>query len=327
MENKEEIIKKASISKNIYFENLMFWGIGLITFFSFKFFGNSYLINVLLLFILASIFDTGHIWITYTRLTNEFKYVKWLIIAPFLAFILLFYFANTDYFYVFITYFAWFHYLKQIYGINRWYMKKENENITPTRNNIVFVITLIPLLIVSLRDINLGDYGFQLIHFDSFCNKCVIKTLNFLFIISVIYWLFEEHLLSKKEKINMQRVLFILGNAILYYLVANYSTNFYEILIPILLTHGTSYYLALYQFEKNIKKTDTKRIIYSMLFFGVIGGLIMNEMYDVDMFYDNKILLSLLFTPLITHYLIDMIIWRNDYLNFVLNKIKGDVNE
>ena len=138
----------------MFFDNFVFWGLAFISIFLLQVINDDNIILTLFLFVCLYLFDSGHVYLTYIRVVKEFKYAKlFFIITPLLVFLFLYYITTyiyTLFFYV-IGYTTLFHFIRQIYGINRWYLSISNEKITQLRDNVIYLVTVIPMLILFFK--------------------------------------------------------------------------------------------------------------------------------------------------------------------------------
>jgi len=213
----------------------------------------------------------------------------------------------TLFFYV-IGYTTLFHFIRQIYGINRWYLSIFNEKITQLRDNIIYLVTVIPILILFFKKpIDTVNFGYQFFFLETSCNKCIIKALNVLFVVSVIAFLIQEYLFFKeKQPINLNRIFFTIGTGIVFLWISNFAKTPLEIIVPLVIIHGFTYYTVTIKFEKEFYKFSFKKALFIVLMVGLFFGILINYLYNINYMYQNNFLLALLFTPLLTHYIIDM---------------------
>jgi hypothetical protein len=310
-----------SLLKNNFIDNLIFWGIPLLVICFLPFLKNtSNVFSYIFLLIFLYLFDSGHVYLTFIRVFKEFKYAKiFFVIVPLTVFVFLYYIAKYDYdlFFYVIGYLTIFHFIRQIYGINRWYIKINNEELTQLRDNIIYIVTLIPIIIFFFRPaINTVDYGYQFFFLNTMCNKCIIKGLNVVFFIAVFSFLVQELLFYKKTKfINLNRILYVLGTGSIFWWIGNYATTPLDVILPLVMTHGLTYYAVTIKFEKDFYNFSFIKALLITITVGTVFGILINYFYNQDYMYENAILLALLFTPLITHYIIDMRIWLHSYLS------------
>jgi len=110
----------------------------------------AYMIITLLISI---IFDNGHVYMTFSRVFKEYEKAKmFFILVPIGIFVFFFIwlFDDIPLFWSFVLYATIFHFTRQVYGINRWYMKKENMN-SRFRDFIIYAVVLVPLFSMSFN--------------------------------------------------------------------------------------------------------------------------------------------------------------------------------
>ena len=162
--------------------------------------------------------DVGHvyltIWRTYTH-PSELKSDRSYLYAPILLVIGLssWLYFRIPYFWSFIVYFTLFHILRQFYGITKWYQKLEGDK-SPWPGRFVYMLTLIPILTLSFRDVNIALYTHH--DFLLYPNLFLLQICKGLFFICLGAWLLYEIFTFRGLSSSAGRFFSILTPAITY---------------------------------------------------------------------------------------------------------------
>jgi len=282
--------------------------------------------------IISVALDNGHVYMTYSRVKKEFNTnplffisVPLLIIGVFTGWMYL----QIPYFWSFVVYFTFFHFIRQIFGINRWYMAKENNK------NKIIDFFLYALVLLPILSIHFNSYMTLELYtpndFFTYKSENIFISVIAINIAVAIGWMIAEYKNYKKtNKINNYRILFVASNVVLFTLVGYFANNYVEVLVPIMMSHGFQYLILSSDFESKIHKKKIVNIFFVLLFIGVVFGGIdtyLQELFDMDNTYMHEndfltsVLLSILLTPLFSHYIYDMKIWKS---NYILNLTKKD---
>jgi len=323
-------------SKYLVSKNIDIWGLSLaslICFFLLKIINDVSLSYLIIVLVISVVLDNGHIYMTYSRVFKEYKKEKmFFIVVPFVIFTFFFIWLFNDipYFWSFVLYATFFHFARQIYGINRWYMKKEEMN-SKFRDFIIYSIIILPIL-----SMHFNPY-FTVIFFtpsDFYTYKSELLyslTININILIVFIWVLIELINYNRIKTINLYRIIFILSNIVLFSAVGYFASNSIEVIIPVMMAHGFQYLVLSVKAENQLHDISVKKVALILLLLATLfGGLdtYLQDLFDMDnsYLYDysmiDKVLLSLLLVPLFSHYIYDMRIWKRSYFKKIEEKEK-----
>ncbi len=307
--------------------------------------------------------DVSHVWSTIFRTyldKEEFQnHKKTLILAPLLAFVLLFPIAqeSTQYFWRVLAYLAVFHFMKQQYGFFAIYSYKAKHQKKHTWFKDQWVLYLSMLYPVLYWHLN--DRSFEWFIENDFISIPWVMSSTVHYTLEVLYWgvitgWFVEELRYVKKgynKLSYGRILW-LGTTILnWYLGIVWFNSDLAFTLTNVVAHGIPYF-ALVVFYK-VKKQQIQNVIKSKTALSiavtiiglslVLAGL---EEYVWDLFLNHEkeaffskimaypdfdlygshletIALVLLSLPQVTHYILDGFIWKmnasNPYLKQIIN--------
>jgi len=289
-----------------------------------KFSGEDNLITFVAVLLISVILDNGHVYFTYSRIAKEFQKAKVFFVAVpiiiFLTFLTWQYF-KIPYFYSFVVYATLFHFIRQAYGINRWYMLSEKGNKLII-DFIMYSLMITPLIALHFR----SDLHIALYDYDDFfiytSNDYLAKIICINLALLATWFIYE---LVNIKQFNKQRFIFMSSTAILFSFIGYFANNEIEVIIPFMSAHGLQYLLLSAKFENEQHKINFKKILILLVFIGaVFGGLdtyaqgsLEEDMNNIYMFSDDvlsKVLIALLFVPLVSHYIYDMKIWTKKYI-------------
>jgi hypothetical protein len=272
------------------------------------------------------IIDTGHVYTTAWRTyfyRIELKRTKLYLYIPILL-ILIFsgwHFAQIPYIWNFVFYATIYHYIRQNYGILKWYEKK-NNSFHHFTGKIIYATSLIPLAAMHFRS-NFNPQYYSESDFFFFPSEFLFNICVGLQVLTISYWFYCEY---RTKKWELNRVLFITANTIMY------STGFFNFLPATLLlacfvmAHGLPY---IFLMATSLRKTQLrfhwsfKKLSTFLLFFAfVLGGgeyLFEEAFLEVNNNYLQKqdIVMSLLcglyLIPLFSHFIFDALIWKKSH--------------
>jgi len=292
--------------------------------------------------------DVTHVWSTIFRTyldKEEFNNHKTLLIlAPIIAFILLFGIAReaVTYFWNILAYLAVFHFMKQQYGFFALYTAKaklkKHHRIFKDKWVLNFSM-LYPVIFWHLSDRNFvwfvdGDFfstSFQ------FPWRIIFESIYWF---AMIGWLIEEIVLIQKKvnTLSFGRILWLLTTLFNWYLGIVFFNSDLAFTLTNVVAHGVPYLslVIFYQIQKHkFKKTLTLSkmiwIISSIITFSFL--LAFGEEYFWDMFINREktsfftniliypmesvahstwqiVALVFLSLPQVTHYILDGFIWK-----------------
>jgi hypothetical protein len=333
--------------KDLFILFIPVWIIWIVLFFL----PNSFLQNDVPLWIWAVFIlgiDVTHVWSTLFRTyldKEEFKNHKTvLILAPIIAFILLFGIAREaiTYFWRVLAYLAVFHFMKQQYGFLALFTAKakiKNHHRIFKDKWILYFSMLYPVLFWHLSDRNFvwfvdGDFFSTSLQFPW---RIISESVYWL---AMIGWLIEEISLvyKKLNTLSYGRILWLMTTLFNWYLGIVFFNSDIAFTLTNVVAHGIPY-LALvlfYQIKKNtFKETLTRRgVIWTvasivtfsfLLAFGeeYLWDLLINREkaifftsifnYPIESIVNSTwkiVALVLLSLPQVTHYILDGFIWK-----------------
>lgn len=272
--------------------------------------------------------DSGHIYITTLRTYTHPKELATsaaYIFAPIIIFFILALWLVSGGYYIwsFIIYATLFHNVRQFYGISRWYQKNiQCPHII--RTQMLYVLTLAPVLLYHFRtDVPTDMYSKQDIFLYS--NQTVFNFGFTLYIMFLLGWLIYELNLLLQRKENIAVFISLLVPALAYGLGFIFGKNLFQILGPIIVSHGVSYWaltsLSVKRTRGDVFKSLSFIFIVGLgiaILLGTLEGSI--EDYFLTQYVDNQKLslsiclgLAAILTPLLVHFYLDAKIWNGKH--------------
>ena len=212
-------------------------------------------VDMVVLFIVFHVIDSGHVYLTFYRTHGHRQerasqsYYLW---APPLILITcaLWYLSGGLYFWSFVTYSTLYHNLRQFYGITRWYQKKEG-NFSPWPTRFLYSLMITPAVGFHFR--NLGElsiYNRQEVFYHP--NLTYYKISLAIFMLAMLSWLVYESFCYFKNNRQWSpgRVLSVLTPAAAYSSGLFFGDNYLQIIGPMIVAHGIGYW-ALMGFSMN----------------------------------------------------------------------------
>jgi len=306
---------------------------GIIVFLALKILEPNSYIYIALTFLIAIALDNGHVYMTYSRVKKEFKQSPLfftLVPLSITVGIFLWLYFKIPYFWSFVVYATFFHFVRQVYGINRWYMSQEGIK-SGAIDFFLYSLVILPILSIHFNpNMHIELYGKD--DFITYESMFLFKTTILLNILALIGWGVSEYLIYKKiKKVNFYRIVFILSNAILFALVGYFAQNYIEVIIPLMMAHGFQYLILSSSFESKTYKEKIMKVFLILLLIGIIFGGIdtyFQEQFDMNnsyLYYTDvveNLLLALLLTPLFSHYIYDMKIWKSQYIKNLVERLE-----
>jgi len=276
--------------------------------------------------------DAGHVYSTFWLLFKEKKIQKniltYLIPAGLFITVFCWYYFQIPYLWSAVVYGTFFHYIRQFYGVSRWYQFL-NKKFQPVSDFFLYVLMVLPLIMLHFAP------GLK---FEFFSSEDIIfyPSLKISFYLMILYlcmlsawviWEIRNYFWLGVKDLNR---FFSVFAPILLYLVAMAGAQEYfeAIFIPILLAHGMPYITLVGWRLRKKKKLKFKK--YSTIFIVVFlvaflsGG---TETMLVDSFVEISYryltgepslfwaaIVALYLTPILSHYLWDMYIWKREYM-------------
>lgn len=271
--------------------------------------------------------DGGHVYSTmleqyFDPIERKKPYVWQLTLLAFVMnlVVALFY---EEYFFTYIFYFTVFHNMRQGLGVTFLYRRGERSFAGFIKNSYYF-LTLMPFLLFHIKARPAGQMG-----------EAIIKPLNLGqsqhleallpfykfglgFFIAAVIGIYGYLILKKQTKGLLAMGFF----ALVYSFAFIISQNEFQSYIVLILSHAIPYFWLM---EKRLVKTHSSgsmkkfAVIFLFLIF-LTGGLIDSVHQDLLDTFDgiSLLLLSLLYVPLIVHFLFDGVIWTRDNERFQL---------
>lgn len=277
--------------------------------------------------IMATIYllDGGHVYSTmleqyFDPVERNKPYVWQLTLLAFaMNFVVAFFYEA--YFFTYIFYFTVFHNMRQGLGVTFLYRRGKAAMAKFVKYSYYF-LTMVPFFLFHLRERPENKMG-----------EAIIKPLDFgqskywaalepfyhyglmFFIIGVVV-IYGTLLLKKQTKGLLAMGFF----ALVYTFAFILSKNEFQSYMVLIFSHAIPYFWLM---EKRLVKTHSSgsmkkfAVIFLCLIF-LIGGLIDYSHRDLLDYFDdiNLLVLSILYVPLISHFLFDGVIWTRDNERF-----------
>lgn len=317
--------------------------------------------------------DVGHVWSTIFRTylkKNEFERNKKLFTtAPIVVFIAIFLVSSfsLDLFWRLMAYLAVFHFIKQQYGFLMLY-KSKTGGVKRKKwigdKFIIYFATLYPVLYWHLMPDRTFTWFVEndflnvqtLINLDKTVLISIFNSLNIVYWLLILVWLFEELFFSLKENNNIAfgKVLWVLTTAGNWYIGIVYFNADLVFSVTNVVAHGIPYIALIIYYNEKKKSIETNTIANRItlpkwlktaaIVLGVTTGIAFLEEYFWDMWffrdrpeffssilsYPANILedpvwqslgIALLALPQVTHYVLDGFIWKYNDHNPFMKKI------
>jgi hypothetical protein len=304
--------------------------------------------------ILVLLIDVAHVYSTLYRtyFDNEMqqKQRTLLYAIPLISFLfaVMVYNISSFLFWRVMAYVAVFHFIRQQYGFMRLYSRLEQNNKWQVLIDkiTIYYATIYPIIFWHLhgsRNFNWfikGDFYF-------FSNNNILSTSTFLYYIILLVFVMKELLLFvKTKKINLPKLLIIIGTILSWYFGIVYYNGDMAFTILNIVSHGIPYMALIWMFAQkkhNSQPNNSSKIlkrIFSKYGIVVFIGIIFLLAYIEEGLWDgfvwkehNRIfhlfsqpfiqpshqvlsfIVPLLALPQITHYIIDGFIWKTQPKN------------
>lgn len=319
----------GSKSKDIFFFYALAIGLSSIYWFSTP---KGFLATALFLFIVVFV-DAAHVYSTFWR-TYALKEERtasrayWLVPALVFLSTLIWAVLKVPYLWAMVVYFTYFHHLRQIQGISKWYMKI-NQRFRPEMIKVLYALLLIPFATFHFNDvIPLALYNQNDLFF---LNRP--EWLHYGKILSLLTWALwiglEIKVYFQVKKVEVNRILSMLVPAAIHIKCFLYPVTAEGVIFPLLLLHGLTYFavmsLSLQKLRPQRFSSFSKSLIFvvglgaifaSFESFGLVEYTILNDEYLRNDFFNDKILIAIFITPTLTHYILDGLIWKKGHPGF-----------
>jgi hypothetical protein len=308
-------------------------------------------------FIIVVLIDVSHVYATFIKLYKEhqehvikptfltFNKIILLIIILWLLGILLFIWGGTILFWSCLAYIAVFHFIRQQYGIMRFYAQHDtlkHQNYHKIWDSIlIYTATIYPMIFWFLsKDRNFHwfmEYDFY--HYDS---PVLLNLLTWFY--RGIIASYAIYLLITISKTNLKKHVLIVGTFLSWYVGIVFLNHDLTFMILNIISHGIPYMAFVYNDVKNMKniknryqqsqnvpKYGKKQIkstffspfsfIFTLLIFGISEEFLWENLiwkehlqlnFDLHIESLYWLLIPLLSLPQLTHYVLDGIIWKRE---------------
>lgn len=271
--------------------------------------------------------DGGHVYSTmleqYFDPVERRKPYVWQLTLLAFAMNLVVAFFYEEYFFTYIFYFTVFHNMRQGLGVTFLYRRGERAFAGFIKNSYYF-LTLVPFFLFHIKERPTSQMGEAIIkplnlgqgqHLQSLMPFYKFGLGFFIAGVLAIY----GYLLWKKQTKGLLSMGFF---ALVYTFAFIISQNEFQSYLVLILSHAIPYFWLM---EKRLVKTHSSgsmkkfAVIFLFLIF-LVGGLIDSVHQDLLDYFDgiSLLLLSLLYVPLIVHFLFDGVIWTRDNERFQL---------
>lgn len=276
----------------------------------------------------VSVFDSGHVYITGWRTwwnAGLAQKPAAFYLVPALVFIAMFFwnYLSIPFLWTFVVYFTVYHNVRQLYGIGKWFQVVE-KNFNKAADYFLYAVCAVSFLALHFRTDFKYDYytGHDLF---SYPNQPLFLSLQIVALLLFVLYLSYEYFLYKKSgEVFLNRVLFYASGMAVYLASCLWATNALQLLAPLILTHAL-HYLALVVLTGG--KTNpwlktglfkvTGVVLGSLLLFGLLEYYLEEEYIDIfSHSIIGSIVVALYLVPLLTHFILDSIIWKSSYPEF-----------
>jgi hypothetical protein len=282
----------------------------------------------LLMLAVVSIFDSGHVYITVWRTwwnTSLKPKPKIFYTVPAGVFVAVFVwnYFSIPFLWTAVVYFTVYHNVRQLYGINKWYQLIENK-FDKRADYFLYGICGLSFLALHFKpNFHYAFYTGQDLFIYPQAEVFSVLKIAVLALVA-FYLLYEFSLYRKHGRFFLNRLLFVLSAQAVYVFSCLLASNELQLLAPLVLTHAL-HYLALVVLTgaktNNLLKLSwvkvTTLVLLSLLLFGGFEYYIENKALDfVSHSSVNSFLIALYLVPLLTHFILDAVVWKLNYPEF-----------
>jgi hypothetical protein len=275
-------------------------------------------------FIATTFIDSGHVyttlWRTYfhpeERRSSPIYFLTPLITLGLFS---LWHFSQLPGLWLFVIYSTLFHHVRQFYGLSRWYQSL-NKRSDPISNYFLYTLCIVPIIAFHFRP-EIPENFYNAINDLRSPSLLMFKIFILLYAFILTSWIVYEIRIWKKGVHEMNRVLSIGFPGIVYghcFLIGRTNA---QVLFPLLIIHGISYFSLL---GEVLQKTQKKsfRNFGKGIFVVVVTALIFGPMeawFEQTLLPDKEegvlasLSIGLYFTPLFCHYVFDAFIWKRSH--------------
>ncbi len=281
-------------------------------------------------FIALVMLDSGHVYLTYIRLFKEWKLIKTtailLHLGIFIFFLAMMYF-KINYLWHFVVYATFFHFIRQFYGVMRWYLFLDKNNHSYILDILFYLTTLTPFICLHFReDIPAIGYYAKVDTFH-YASAELFNFFKYFNLAALGAWIaYEINFYLKFRQVELSRILYLSTTIILFNLVGFYAKGASMIILPLVAAHGLQYYILLGEMVNKVHFFNMAKTITIVILTGLILGYLNGwgeEEADLTYIYRfrfqlwNASMVALLLTPLFAHYILDMVIWKRSFMQRV----------
>jgi hypothetical protein len=286
-------------------------------------------LTALLIFFFAStLADNGHIVVTAFKIFGKNREIgakaKYLgFIAISIAIPLLWLKSQAPFFWSFFIYFTAFHHMRQNWGVFCWLSLKEGVSFRFLKA-MSYCCFLVPFLFLHLRSdiqltakatgiISLGDSTISVIQ-----AKIGIENLRLSLAVGMILFACSFLFQDREKRRSSSLGFYVLSVTSVNTLAMMYGRDFFEILLPLMITHGYTYFLVISDSLVRVQKWAPLKAIILVLTAALFYGMLDTFLQPDDLYeYQSRALspwvlfgVSITAGLSIAHYFIDGFIWK-----------------
>lgn len=283
-------------------------------------------------FLIAGFFDAGHVYTTMWRTwldQEERRRYKGYLIVPLVTFIIIVVWIvlRVPYLWSVLAYFTIYHNYRQFFGFTKWY-EKLNARKCMFSGFMVQAVCLFPFVLFHFRSgVAMGYMTKKDLLVTP--HPSLLEWGTRAYVLLMLIWLvLELDLVFRKKIFEPNRIFSILVPAILYGHGFLRGFGFVDIVYPLLVAHAMAYFGAMsLSLERIYPRRYTflgafKIILITAAVFGTLDFFYESINVVPDAYYQKMnwpistaVLIAILLTPLICHYIFDSWIWRHYHPN------------
>lgn len=270
--------------------------------------------------------DSGHAYTTIFRTVlhenKDYRLVKyyWILGLVFLL-LLLWQFLKVPYLFSMVVYFTFFHYMRQNFGILKWYELK-NQQLLKGSSCFLYLSNLVPFIGFHFRE-NLRIHYYTGTDLFVYPDQKLFLLFSGLHLATFGCFLFYAY----SRRISLSSLTFILSNYLVYGVLLVQSISAIVAVSVIVFSHGMGY-LAIMQ--EGLTKTQPKRfrnLFFTTLILFVFVMVVGPSEYFIEEKFLNisndyllmnqpfqNLIISLYLLPTLAHYIFDAMIWKRNHL-------------
>ena len=287
--------------------------------------------QLLYVVLVLALIDNGHVYSTVWRTVfrpGELRthWIYW--VAPLFVFALftVWIALSVPYLWAFVFYVAWYHHLRQYYGIARWYQKL-NGRFCRWTTRFLYVLLVLPFILFHLR----GEPGWYFRSAQEFF--AVDWPLAFqigLVVYGVVLaaWLIFEVRLWFTGVREVNRLLSVGAPAFVYAVCLLFGSSMLEVFFPMLVAHGVPYLAIIALSMRRVQParySNAWSVAVLLLITALLAGALVytlenewvEELVSTNATPVTGLLgaagIALMLTPLFCHYIWDAFIWKGTH--------------